>query len=71
MEQECQSESRWIKAMRWLARVLTLLATGLFAWFVVESGARVLSTMVAGEPQGVPMLVAVLAALLKVLAAWR
>lgn len=71
MENECRPESGWIRAMRWLARALTLLATGLFAWFLVESGSRVFSELVWGEPQGVPLFVAILAALLGVLAAWR
>lgn len=71
MESKNRMDCRWTKTMRWIARALTILASGLFAWFLVESGARMFTTLAWGEPQGVPLLIALLAALVGALAAWR
>jgi len=58
-------------AMRWAARVLALLVAGLFVWFLAEFGARVLPALSWLDPQGVPLLAALLVALAGVLVAWR
>ncbi len=57
-------------AMRWTARILALLAVGLFVLFAVELGSRVFPTLSWG-PQGIPLMVALAVALAGVLVAWR
>ena len=57
-------------AMRWTARILALLAVGLFVFFAVDLGARVFPTLRWG-PQGIPLLIVVGIALAGVLVAWR
>jgi hypothetical protein len=57
--------------MRWIARFVTLIAVGLFVLFAVEAGTKALSTLSWARPQGMPLLVALLVALLGVLIAWR
>jgi hypothetical protein len=57
-------------AMRWTARILALLAVGLFVFFAVEVGGRVFPTLSWG-PQGIPLLVALIVALAGVVVAWR
>jgi hypothetical protein len=61
----------WTTAMRWAARLLGLVAVGLFVFFVVESGGEVLPALSLGSPQGIPLLVALLAALAGLILAWR
>jgi hypothetical protein len=61
----------WTLAMRWTARALALLVVGLFLWFLVEFGARVLARLPWLDPQGVPLLAALLVALAGVVVAWR
>jgi hypothetical protein len=56
--------------MRWIARILALVAVGLFVFFAVELGAKVFPTLSWG-PQGIPLLVALVVALAGVLVAWR
>jgi hypothetical protein len=57
-------------AMRWTARILALLAVGLFVLFAVELGSRVFPTLSWG-PQGIPLMVALAVALAGVVVAWR
>lgn len=57
-------------AMRWTARILALLAVGLFVFFAVDFGARVFPTLSWG-PQGIPLLVVLAVALAGVIVAWR
>jgi hypothetical protein len=57
-------------AMRWAARLLALVAVGLFVFFALELGAKVFPTLSWG-PQGIPLLVAVAVALVGVLVAWH
>ena len=57
-------------AMRWTARILALLAVGLFVFFAIDLGARVFPTLRWG-PQGIPLLVVLGVALAGVLVAWR
>ena len=57
-------------AMRWTARILALLAVGLFVFFAIELGARVFPELDWG-PQGIPLLIVVGVALTGVIVAWR
>ena len=57
-------------AMRWTARIIALVATGLFVFFAVDLGARVFPRLSWG-PQGIPLLIVVGIALAGVLIAWR
>ena len=61
----------WTTAMRWAARLLGLVTVGLFVLFLVESGDKVLPALSLGSPQGIPLLLALLAALGGLLLAWR
>lgn len=61
----------WATAMRWIARFLALVAAGLFAYFLVEFGAKVFPSLAWTNPQGIPLLLALLLALAGVLIAWR
>lgn len=61
----------WTQVMRWIARFVALIAVGLFVLFAVEAGTKALSTLSWTRPQGMPLLVALLVALLGVLIAWR
>jgi peptidoglycan/LPS O-acetylase OafA/YrhL len=65
-----QKKNGETKAMRWIARILALVAVGLFVFFAVEMGAKVFPTLSWG-PQGIPLLVALVVALAGVLIAWR
>ena len=67
--QEC--DSVWTTAMRWAARVLALIAVGLFVYFAVEFGAKVFPALAWTNPQGIPLLIAVVLALAGVVIAWR
>jgi hypothetical protein len=57
--------------MRWLARILALIALGLFVLFAVQGGVDVLGSISFLDPQGVPLLVALVVALAGALIAWR
>jgi hypothetical protein len=57
--------------MRWMARLLALAAVGLFVLFVAMSGAKVFPALSWNSPQGLPLLVGLLVALVGVLIAWR
>jgi hypothetical protein len=57
--------------MRWTARLVGLLATGLFVLFLAVSGARVIPALSLTSPQGLPLMVVVLVAVAGVLIAWR
>lgn len=66
-----KSGNGWTELMRWTARILALSAGGLFLYFAVEFGARVFSRLALTDPQGLPLLVGLLVALLGALIAWR
>ena len=66
-----RTQDGWTQVMRWIARFVTLIAVGLFVLFAVEAGTKALSTLSWTRPQGMPLLVALLVALLGVLIAWR
>jgi hypothetical protein len=66
-----QTADSWAKAMRWSGRVLGLFSVGLFLLFLFESGGRVFPTLAWGRPQGLALVLALVAALVGVLVAWR
>jgi hypothetical protein len=66
-----QTGDGWTTAMRWTARLLALIAAGLFVAFIIMSGARLLSTLSWSSPQGLPLLIALVVAIAGVLIAWR
>jgi hypothetical protein len=70
MTQAKQGGNGWTSSMRWVARLLALVAVGLFVYFAVEFGARVFPSLSWG-PQGIPLMAAVLVALAGLLIAWR
>jgi hypothetical protein len=59
------------KGLRWSARGVGLVATGLYLLFVVEFGAKVLSTISWNSPAGLPLLVALTLAVAGTIVAWR
>lgn len=61
----------WTTAMRWGARVLALIAVGLFVYFAVEFGSQVFPSLAWTHPQGIPLLIALVLALAGVLIAWQ
>ena len=61
----------WTTVMRWTARILALLAAGLFVWFAIEFGPRVFPSLSLASPQGLPLLIVLLASLVGALVAWR
>jgi peptidoglycan/LPS O-acetylase OafA/YrhL len=65
-----KAQDGWTKSMRWVARILALIATGLFVYFLVESGAQMISSLAWG-PQGFPLLIGLVVALIGLLLAWR
>jgi peptidoglycan/LPS O-acetylase OafA/YrhL len=70
MANDLQERNGSTSVMRWTARVLALVAVGLFVYFAVDFGATVFPTLSWG-PQGIPLLLVVGIALAGVLVAWR
>lgn len=70
MANDLQERNGSTSVMRWTARVLALVAVGLFVYFAVDFGASVFPALSWG-PQGIPLLVVVGIALAGVLVAWR
>ena len=66
-----KTNNGWTTAMRWVARLVGLVAAGLFVLFAVELGAKILPALPWTDPQGMPLLIVLLAALAGVLVAWR
>jgi Zn-dependent protease with chaperone function len=66
-----RAQDSWTHVMRWMARFVALIAVGLFVLFAVEAGTNSLSSLSWSRPQGMPLLIALLVALLGVLIAWR
>lgn len=71
MTQVRQDRTGWTTAMRWTARLLTLAAAGLFVAFLLVSGTKVFSALSWSSPQGIPMLIALVVAIVGVGLAWR
>jgi hypothetical protein len=63
--------SRWIRIARWAARSIAVCVAALFAFFMIESGARLVPGLSWTEPQGMPLLLVLLAAVAGLLVAWR
>ena len=61
----------WTGLMRWTARLLALIVGGLFAYFAIEFGAKIFSNLSLASPQGLPLLLGLLVALLGAFIAWR
>jgi hypothetical protein len=62
--------SGWTMLMRWIARLTGLVAAGLFVAFLFMSGTMVLPSLTWG-PQGIPLFIALVAAIAGVLIAWK
>ena len=60
-----------VKGLLWPARTASLLVSGLFLLFVVESGARVVATLDWSSPRGMPLFLALVLSLAGVNVAWR
>lgn len=59
------------KGLLWPARAASLLVSGLFLLFVVESGARVVATLDWSSPRGMPLFVVLVLSVAAVNIAWR
>ena len=70
MKAASQSGSRVTTAMRWVGRIIGLMAVGLFLLFLIETGARILPELTWGNPQGIPLLLAMIVAVAGVLVGW-
>jgi hypothetical protein len=66
-----KATGRWIRIARWAARAIALVVTALFAFFMIESGARLVPALSWTEPQGMPLFVVLLVAVAGLLLAWR
>ena len=70
MKAASRSGSRWTTVMRWAGRIIGMIAVGLFLLLLVEKGARILSELTWSNPQGIPLLLAMIVAVAGVLVAW-
>ena len=68
---QTNSMSGWTTTMRWIARLVGIVAVGLFVAFLAMSGMSVLSALSLSNPQGIPLLIALVLALAGVIVAWR
>ena len=59
------------KVMRWIARVLGLLTSGLFVLFLICAAATICPTLSWSSPRGVPLFIVLAIAAVGVLIAWR
>jgi hypothetical protein len=59
------------KTMRWIARILGLLASGLFLFFLICTGAEICPTLSWISPRGMPLFIVLAVAAVGVLVAWR
>ena len=57
--------------MRWSARMIGLFTSGLFALFLIESGARILPALSWNSLRGVPLFLVLTMAVVGVIIAWR
>lgn len=71
MAKEKQEANGWASAMRWTARIVGLLAVGLFVWFGIEFGSEVIPTLSWTDLQGIPLLFFLLMALVGVIIGWK
>lgn len=68
---EIHKKDGWTGIMRWTARILALLVIGLFVLFLAESGMAIISQLSFDDPQGLPLLIALVVALAGVTVAWH
>lgn len=59
------------KGLLWPARAASLIVSGLFLLFVVESGARVVATLDWSSPRGMPLFLVLVLSVAGVNIAWR
>lgn len=59
------------KGLLWPARAASLIVSGLFLLFVLESGARVVGTLDWSNPRGMPLFLALILSVAGVNTAWR
>jgi hypothetical protein len=71
MTQLQQAEDGWTNAMRWTARIVGLIAVALFVAFLAMSGPVVFPSLSWLSWQGLPLLIALVAAIAGVVIAWR
>ena len=60
-----------VTGTRWIARSVGLFASALFVLFIVESGAKVLSTLSWSNLRGMPLFLALTVAIAGIIVAWR
>ncbi len=70
MSEAQKTENEGTTTMRWIARLLALVATGLFVWFLVDFGSEVIPAL-GWSPQGIPLLIGLAVGLIGLLIAWR
>jgi hypothetical protein len=70
MKAASRSGSRATTAMRWAGRIIGLIAVGLFLVFLMERGTRIPAELTWSNPQGIPLLLAMIVAVAGVLVAW-
>jgi hypothetical protein len=61
----------WTTVMRWVARLLALVAAGLFVYSAIEFGGRILPALSWTSPQGIPLLAVLIVSIAGALIAWR
>jgi uncharacterized membrane protein (GlpM family) len=71
MTTDQKSGNGWTGVMRWTARILALVAGGLFVFAAIEFGPKILGSMSWTSAQGMPLLLGLLVALIGALIAWR
>ncbi|MFC2046499.1 hypothetical protein ACFLTC_03145, partial [Chloroflexota bacterium] len=70
MAVDTHTSERLTKVLRWSARIVGLIATGLFLLFLVESGANIINELSWSSPRGIPLLLAMGVAVAGVLLGW-
>jgi len=59
------------KTMRWIARLLGLLASALFVFFLICAGTKICPQLSWSSPRGMPLFIVLAIAAAGVLIAWR
>jgi hypothetical protein len=66
-----QENGFYTKVMRWIARIVGLLASGLFVYFVICAGLGICSNLSWSSPRGMPLFVVMALSAVGALIAWR